>query len=149
MKASSFFTKEQQALILASVREAEKATSGEIRVHIESSFKGEVLDRAAWVFNKLGMQKTAERNGVLFYLAVSDRKFAIIGDAGINAKVPVGFWDEISLLLQKNFKKNKFTEGLSEGILLAGKQLKAHFPHLEDDVNELSDEISFDKIKGE
>jgi uncharacterized membrane protein len=149
MKASSFFTKEQQALILASVREAEKATSGEIRVHIESSFKGDVLDRAAWVFNKLGMQKTAERNGVLFYLAVTDRKFAIIGDAGINAKVPAGFWDNISLLLQKNFKENKFTEGLSEGILLAGKQLKAHFPYTEDDVNELSDEISFDKIKGE
>ena len=91
MKASSFFTKEQQAQILASVKEAEKATSGEIRVHIETSFTGDVLDRAAWIFGKLGMHKTAARNGVLFYLAVSDRKFAIIGDAGINAKVPAGF----------------------------------------------------------
>ena len=149
MKASSFFTKEQQAQILASVREAEKETSGEIRVHIETSFTGDVLDRAAWVFKKLGMHKTAERNGVLFYLAVRDRKFAIIGDAGINAKVSDGFWDEISLLLQKNFKESKFTEGLSEGIVLAGKQLKTHFPYSKDDVNELSDEISFDKIKGE
>ena len=94
MKASSFFTKEQQAQILASVKEAEMETSGEIRVHIETSFKGDVLDRAAWVFKKLGMHKTAERNGVLFYLAVKDRKFAIIGDAGINAKVPAGFWDD-------------------------------------------------------
>jgi uncharacterized membrane protein len=149
MKASSFFTKEQQAQILASVREAEKETSGEIRVHIETSFEGDVLDRAAWVFNKLGMHKTAERNGVLFYLAVSNRKFAIIGDAGINSKVPSGFWDEISNLLMKRFKENKFTEGLSEGIILAGKQLQTHFPYRKDDVNELSDEISFDKPIGE
>ena len=149
MKASSFFSKEQQALILASVREAEMATSGEIRVHIETSFTGDVLDRAAWIFKKLGMNKTADRNGVLFYLAVTDRKFAIIGDAGINAKVPAGFWDEISALLQKNFREGKFTEGLSEVIVLAGKQLKTHFPYSKDDVNELPDEISFDKIKGE
>jgi uncharacterized membrane protein len=121
MKASSFFTKEQQAQILASVKEAEKDTSGEIRVHIETSFTGDVLDRAAWVFKKLGMQKTAERNGVLFYLAVSDRKFAIIGDAGINAKVPAGFWDEISNLMTKNFREGRFTEGLYEGIVLALK----------------------------
>jgi uncharacterized membrane protein len=145
MKASSFFSKEQQAQILASVKEAEKETSGEIRVHIESSLKGDLLDRAAWLFKKLGMDKTAERNGVLFYLAVDDRKFAILGDAGINAKVPAGFWDSISGHLKKNFKDGKFTEGLSEGIILAGKQLKTHFPYTKDDVNELSDEISFDK----
>jgi uncharacterized membrane protein len=145
MKASTFFSKEQQAQILGAVKEAEMETSGEVRVHIESSLKGEVLDRASWLFKKLGMHKTAERNGVLFYLAVNDRKFAIIGDAGINAKVPPGFWDDISELLKKNFKEGKFTEGLSEGILLAGEHLKKHFPHRPDDVNELPDEISFDK----
>jgi uncharacterized membrane protein len=149
MKASSFFTTEQQEKILASVREAEKATSGEIRVHIETSFKGDVLDRAAWVFGKLGMHKTALRNGILFYLAVADRKFAIIGDVGINTKVPDGFWNKISELMQKNFKEAKFTEGLSEGIILAGEQLKTHFSHRKDDVNELPDEISFDKPIGE
>jgi uncharacterized membrane protein len=147
MKASSFFSKEQQAQILAAVIEAELKTSGEIRIHIETSLKGDVLDRAAWLFKKLGMDKTEERNGVLFYLAVGDRKFAIIGDTGINAKVPVGFWDDISELLKKNFKEGKFTEGLSEGILLTGKHLKTHFPHRKGDVNELPDEISFDKIK--
>ena len=145
MKASSFFSKEQQAQILSAVKEAEMETSGEVRVHIESSLQGDVLDRAAWLFKKLGMDKTAERNGVLFYLAVNDRKFAIIGDAGINAKVPSGFWDDISEILKKNFKEGKFTEGLSEGILLAGEHLKTHFPHKQDDVNELPDEISFDK----
>jgi uncharacterized membrane protein len=147
MKASSFFTKEQQAQILASVREAELETSGEIRVHIETTLKGDLLDRAAWLFKKLDMHNTAERNGVLFYLAVEDRKFAIIGDAGINAKVPEGFWNEISEVLKKSFKEGKFTEGLSEGIIMAGNQLKTHFPHRPDDVNELPDEISFDKIK--
>jgi uncharacterized membrane protein len=147
MKASTFFSKEQQAQILAAVKEAELETSGEIRVHIETSLKGDVLERTAWLFRKMGMDKTAERNGVLFYLAVSDRKFAIIGDAGINAKVPAGFWDEISELLKKNFKEGKFTEGLSEGIIKAGDQLKTHFPRRLDDVNELPDDISFDKIK--
>ncbi len=149
MKASSFFSKEQQAKILAAVREAEEATSGEIRVHIETSFKGDVLDRAAWIFGKLGMYKTADRNGVLFYLAVKDKKFAIIGDAGINSKVPPGFWDSISDQLRKNFKEGLFTEGLSEGIKQAGEHLKTYFPHKKDDINELSDEISFDKPVGE
>jgi uncharacterized membrane protein len=149
MKASSFFTKEQQATILSAVKEAEKETSGEIRVHIETSFTGEVLDRAAWVFKKLDMNKTAERNGVLFYLAVENKQFAIIGDAGINSKVSAGFWDEISSLLTKNFREGMFTEGLAEGIVMAGKQLKIHFPYRSDDKNELPDEISFDKLKGE
>ena len=149
MKASTFFTKEQQAQILAAVKEAENETSGEIRVHIETSCNEDVLDRAAWIFKKLGMHNTAERNGVLFYLAVSDRKFAVIGDAGINSKVPAGFWDDVKELLQTKFREGKFTEGLSEGIILAGTHLKKHFPHRKDDVNELPDEISFDKLKGE
>jgi len=149
MKASSFFTKEQQAQILAAIRAAEEASSGEIRVHIETSFKGDVLDRAAWIFKKLGMYKTAQRNGVLFYLAVQDRKFAIIGDSGIHAKVTDDFWDSVKELMLKDFKKEKFAEGLSEGIIMAGEQLKKHFPHQKDDVNELPDEISFDKPKGE
>jgi uncharacterized membrane protein len=147
MKASSFFTKEEQDQILAAVKEAEKETSGEIRIHIETKCPGEVLDEAAWVFKKLGMDKTEERNGVLFFLAVEDRKYAIIGDAGINKKVPEGFWDCVKELLARNFKEGKFTEGLTSGIILAGKQLKTHFPYRTEDVNELSDEISFDKIE--
>jgi uncharacterized membrane protein len=148
MKASSFFTREQQAVILAAVKEAEKNTSGEIRVHIETKCSGDVLDRAAWIFGKLGMHKTEERNGVLFYLAVEDKKFAVIGDGGINAKVPEGFWDKIKDHLRKEFSAGKFTEGLADGIIMAGEQLKSHFPYQKDDVNELSDEISFDKPIG-
>lgn len=144
MKASSFFTKEQQAHIRDAIKEAEESTSGEIRVHIETRLREDVLDRAAWIFTKLGMHKTEERNGVLFYLAVSDRKFAIIGDSGINTRVPEGYWDKIKEVMEKHFREEKFPEGLAKGIHLAGLQLKEHFPHQKDDINELSDEISFD-----
>jgi uncharacterized membrane protein len=144
MKASSFFTKEQQAHIRAAIKEAEENTSGEIRVHIETRLSGNVLDRAAWIFKRIGMSKTENRNGVLFYLAVTNKKFAIIGDRGINAKVPDGFWDNIKELLEKHFSERKFAEGLTKGILMAGLQLKEHFPHQKDDVNELPDDISFD-----
>lgn len=144
IKASTFFTKEQQALILSALKEAEKATSGEIRVHIETWLAGDALDRAAWIFRKIGMHKTKERNGVLFYLAVRNKKFAIIGDTGINSKVPANFWDDIRDIIQTNFGENKFTEGLVEGIKLAGIQLKEHFPREKDDINELPDEISFE-----
>jgi uncharacterized membrane protein len=143
MKASSFFTKEQQAHIRDAITEAEKETSGEIRVHIETRLSGDVLDRASWIFKRIGMNRTEERNGVLFYLAVRNRKFAIIGDAGINAKVSEGFWDKIKEIIETDFREKKFTEGLAKGILMAGNQLREHFPHLDTDVNELSDEISF------
>jgi uncharacterized membrane protein len=144
MKASSFFTKEQQDQIRAAIKEAEEATSGEIRVHIETSVAGNVLDRAAWIFKRIGMHNTAERNGVLYYLSVTNRKFAVIGDEGINARVKAGFWDEVKVLLEEHFNDGKFTEGLVKGILLTGLQLKEHFPHRKNDINELPDDISFD-----
>jgi uncharacterized membrane protein len=144
MKASSFFTKEQQAQILDAIKIAEKETSGEIRVHIETSLSGNVLDRASWIFKRIGMLQTEAKNGVLFYLAVRNRKFAIIGDSGINAKVSEGFWDKIKEIMEADFREKRFTEGLARGILMAGDQLKEHFPHMANDINELPDEISFD-----
>ncbi len=143
MAVSDLFTTEQKAQITDAIKEAELNTSGEIRVHIEKSCKIEVLERASQVFSKLQMQKTELRNGVLFYLAMNDRKFAILGDAGINAKVPEGFWDNISETVVSEFKNSKYSNGLAKGILMAGTKLKEHFPHQQDDVNELSDEISF------
>ena len=129
--------------IKLSVQSAELDTSGEIRVHIEEVCKGEVLDRAAYIFQKLGMTKTELRNGVLIYLAIKNRKFAIIGDAGINAKVPSDFWDKTKTIMLNNFRDGLFTEGLCQAVLLAGEQLKQHFPHQRDDINELPDEVSF------
>jgi uncharacterized membrane protein len=144
MKASTFFTPEQQETIVKAIGEAEHATSGEIRVHIETSCKVNVLDEAAWLFKKVGMHKTADRNGVLVYLALKERNFAIIGDSGINAVVPPGFWDSVRDHMQQRFSKGLFAEGLVEGVLMAGEKLKEHFPRSENDVNELPDAISFD-----
>jgi len=144
MKASTFFTREQQEAIVRAIGEAEHATSGEIRVHIETSCKADVLDEAAWLFRKVGMHKTADRNGVLIYLALKERKFAIIGDTGINSVVPLGFWDNIRDHMKQRFSETLFTEGLTEGIIMAGMLLKEHFPHTRDDVNEITDTISFD-----
>ena len=143
MSARSFFTKEEQQKIVAAIREAELNTSGEIRVHIENHCKEEALERAAEVFYNLKMDRTAARNGILFYLAVKDHKFAIIGDEGINREVERDFWNDIKDEMIYNFKENKFAEGLIAGILKCGDKLKKYFPYQNDDVNELSDEISF------
>ena len=138
-----FFTKEQQEDIRIAILNAELDTSGEIRVHIEDKCPGEVLDRAAYIFKKLNITLTEKRNGVLFYLAVRNRKFAVIGDIGINAVVPENFWDDIKDKMLDQFRDEKFTDGLIEGIMMVGEKLKIHFPHHVDDKNELSDEISF------
>ena len=143
MSARLFFTKEEQQKIVAAIKEAELNTSGEIRVHIENHCKEEALERAAEVFYDLKMDRTAARNGILFYLAVKDHKFAIIGDEGINREVERDFWNDIKDEMIYNFKENKFTEGLIAGILKCGDKLKKYFPYQNDDVNELSDEISF------
>lgn len=141
--AKDFFTKEQKEDIRQAILNAELDTSGEIRVHIETSCKGDVLDRAAFIFDKMGMLKTDKRNGVLFYLAVKNRRFAVLGDKAINAVVPEDFWDDLKNLLLNNFRENRFTEGLVEGIDKVGEKLKINFPYQAGDVNELSDEISF------
>ncbi len=145
MKPTEFFTKEEKEKIAASIREAENTTSGEVRVHLEKGCKEDVMDRAAHIFEKLEMHKTELRNGVLFYLAVEDQKFAILGDAGINAVTPETFWDDIKAKMLQHFKNGRFAEGLVEGIKMSGEALKKHFPHQKDDVNELSDDISYGK----
>jgi uncharacterized membrane protein len=141
--AKNFFTKEQQEYIRQAIMNAELDTSGEIRVHIENTCKDDVMDRALLIFKKLGMEKTESRNGVLIYLAVKNRKFAIIGDEGIHAVVTDNFWENIKHKMLNHFRENKFTEGLEEAITETGKQLKKYFPHQANVVNELPDDISF------
>ena len=143
MKPSDFFTKEDKEKITKAIKEAERNTSGEIRVHVESHCKIDVLDRAAYIFEKLKMHKTQLHNGVLFYLAVNDRKFSILGDAGINVKTPENFWYVIKDKMLEYFTKGEFAAGLAKGITMAGEQLKAHFPYQDDDINELPNDISF------
>ena len=142
-KAKDFFTKEQKTAIKKAILNAELDTSGEIRVHVENECGGDALDRASFLFGKLKMDKTDLHNGVLFYLAIRSKKFAIIGDSGINKEVPENFWEEIKTVMTESFKDGDFTTGLSKGITMAGIRLKKHFPHHIDDINELSDEISF------
>lgn len=141
--AKKFFTTEQQEDILQAIKAAELDTSGEIRVHIENDCSGEVIDRALTIFHKLGMQKTEQHNGVLFYLAVRNRKFAVLGDKGIHEKVGDDFWNMIKMEMIQHFRNDEFTEGLSHGIRLAGLQLKKYFPYMKNDRNELPDDISF------
>lgn len=143
MSVRKYFSEKDKLQITNAIRAAELNTSGEIRVHIEKHCRENVLDRAAYLFEKLEMHKTELRNGVLFYLAVDDRKFAILGDAGINRNVPENFWEEIKDKMAEMFSEGQFAEGLSLGIRMAGEQLKSHFPYQKDDVNELSDEISY------
>jgi len=143
MSVQKYFTEENKLQIANAIRAAETNTSGEIRIHIEKHCREEVLDRAAYWFEKLEMHKTELRNGVLFYLAIEDQKFAILGDAGINQKVPADFWQETKEIVISKFKDGRFADGLASGVLMAGEQLKAHFPHKTGDVNELSNDISF------
>lgn len=143
MGVQNYFDESEKKQIAEAIKEAELNTSGEIRLHVEGSCKADVMDRAVYIFEKLSMHKTELRNGVLFYLAVADKKFAILGDAGINAKVPENFWDEIKETVIAHFRLGKHAEGLSKGIKMAGEKLKAEFPYQSDDTNELSDEISF------
>lgn len=143
MGVRKYFPKDKELQIINAIRAAENNTSGEIRVHIEKHCPEDVLDRAAYLFARLDMHKTRLRNGVLFYLAVEDHKFAILGDAGINQKVPANFWEEIKKDMAQRFKEEQFTEGLTTGIKKAGEQLKQYFPWEKDDVNELPDEITF------
>ncbi|MFZ4522661.1 MAG: TPM domain-containing protein [Bacteroidales bacterium] len=143
--AKDFFSKQEKEDIELAIMNAELDTSGEIRIHIENNVTGEVMDRAAFIFKQLGMNNTELRNGVLIYLAVKNRRFAIIGDSGIHKVVPENFWGDIKANMLNHFRENRFTDGLIEAIAATGIQLKKHFPHHRDDVNELSDEISFGK----
>ena len=143
MNVQEYFTEENKLQIVNAIRVAELNTSGEVRIHIEKFCKGDVLDQATYAFEKLEMHKTQLRNGVLFYLAIEDHKFAILGDAGVNQKVSEDFWEKAKEVVLSNFKEGKLTEGLTKGILMAGEQLKEHFPYQSDDKNELSDDISF------
>lgn len=141
--AADQFKLSEKIKVVNAVKQAELNTSGEIRVHIEDRCKGDVLDRATDVFAMLKMHKTDLRNGVLFYLALKDHQFAILGDAGINKVVPDNFWESIKEAMVNYFKEGNLAEGLAVGIGMAGDKLKQHFPYQSDDVNELPDDISF------
>ena len=139
----SYFTQERKQYIVDAIRKAELNTSGEIRVHVDKRCRKDVLDRALYVFKKLKMEQTRDRNGVLLYVAVDSHKTAIIGDEGVNAVVPPDFWNSIIDCAVKRFAKGEYAEGITEAVTAVGEVLKQHFPYRDDDINELPDEISF------
>lgn len=143
MDIRKFFSESDKTEIQQAIADAELNTSGEIRVHIDRYCKEDPQTTAEKVFYQLEMHQTALRNGVLFYVAVDDKKFAIIGDQGINATVPDNFWNTIRDEMLKHFRQKEFKTGLCKGIHMAGEKLKSHFPYQEDDENELSNDISF------
>lgn len=141
-KKEDFLSRADEQEIVQAIIEAEKNTSGEIRVHIEEHTEKSPLDRAQEVFFELHMHETQDRNGVLFYVSVVDKKFAIIGDEGIDKLVEADFWDCSKDVVISNFKEGNYKKGLINGILRAGERLKKYFPFQSHDSNELSNEIS-------
>jgi uncharacterized membrane protein len=135
--------------VLAAIREAERRTSGEIRVSVAPFFWGSVRRTAERAFVRLRMTGTRERNGILFFIVPSRRRFAVLGDVGIHAKVGQEFWDELAGLLSGSFRREEFTEGLVRAVAAAGEKLAAHFPYdAATDTNELPDDIDLGGTKG-
>ena len=142
MHTKDFLATLDQKRITDAIATAELQTSGEIRVHVQPKSHGEIRNVAERTFERLGMAKTALRNGVLLFIACEEQRFVILGDKGIDDKVPPGFWDEIAAKLTARFKSAEFTDGIVEAIHSAGDQLRAYFPREQGDVNELTNEIN-------
>ena len=141
-KVEDFLTPIQEQEIIEAIRLAERNTSGEIRVHLEKCAGKDALLRAKEVFYFLKMNETKQQNGVLFYVAVEDKKFSVLGDAGIHKVVPDTFWNSVKDLVLEEFSKTNYVEGLKRGIKETGIKLKKYFPYQSDDKNELPDSIS-------
>ncbi len=137
------FTKAEELLIVEAVRNAELETSGEIRVHVDRYCKSDPLLKAKNLFHHLKMDATALHNGVIIYVAIDDRRFAIYGDSGIAAKVEPDFWDTTAMAMREHFKTGQMVSGIIAGLKETGLRLKEHFPREDSDINEQTDEISY------
>ncbi len=146
MNAKEFLEKIDEAAVLAAVREAERSTSGEVRVFVSRRRLrgGDVTKRAHKEFHRLDMDTTEDRNAVLFYVVPRERRFAVIGDEAVHAKCGGDFWQETATVLEADFLEGRFTEGLVKGIRRAGELLARHFPKTRGDRNELPDTIAGD-----
>jgi uncharacterized membrane protein len=141
MRQKEFLAAFDQPRIVAAIKEAESETSAEIRVHVQPKGGDDIRNVAERTFERLGMTKTALRHGVLLFIASEEQRFVILGDQGIDAKVPAGFWDDIAAKLTIRFKAGEFTDGIVDAIRSAGEHLAKYFPHQANDVDELSDDI--------
>ena len=145
MKVTHFLSTLDHDRIVAGIKEAESRSRAEIRVHVSSRKVEDAQKAAAERFEKLGMTATAERNGVLIYVAPASQRFAVIGDTGIHQRCGQPFWEEVAAAMQEDFRQGHFTDGIVKGVSRAGQALAEHFPRTDRaDVNELSDEVSED-----
>lgn len=143
----SFFNDTEKEEIVKRIREAERLTSGEIRVHVDGAPSGDVLGRARRIFEKIGMAKTRERNGVLIYINAVKKRFAIIGDYGIHTYAGNTFWQSLSEEMERDFKAGDYLGGLLNTIESIGRGLREAFPRKKDDTNEIPDDISYGEGK--
>ena len=144
-KKRSFFTEEETKLIVNAIRHAEKRTSGEVRVFVESRCSWmDAIDRAAEIFFSIKMDKTGQRNAVLVYVAIKDRQLAVLGDEGIHNKVGTEYWNKVVKEMLSSFNKENYAKGIADCAIQIGEALTTHFPFDRDtDKNELPDEIVF------
>jgi uncharacterized membrane protein len=138
---ASFFSSLDNDRIVAAIADAEKKSSGEVRVHVTRRKPEDLEARARRRFEELGMTNTAERNGVLFYIAPAARRFQVLGDSGIHEKCGADFWKEVAAEMEESFRRGDFTEGILRGVRKVGEVLEAHFPRSAHDRNELPNEI--------
>lgn len=143
MSSDLYLTEEQEKHIIDAIAEAELQTSGEIRIHIEAKCNRDPLERAARIFHELGMDQTELQNGVLIYIASEDHKVAVYAGKGINKQVEDGFWSGVLNLILEEFKKDDFEQGIANAVARVGEKLKELYPYRKDDINELSDDISY------
>jgi uncharacterized membrane protein len=141
MKARKFLERLHHDEVVLAIQEAEKMTSGEIRVFITRKAVEEPLEIAKRHFVDIGMEKTRERNGVLIFVAPRTQKFAVVGDTAVHARCGEDFWRELAAEMHEHFRKSEFTLGLVRGVKKAGHLLARHFPRKPDDINELPDTI--------
>lgn len=141
---SLFFSRKEKLKIQSAIQAVEKETSAEIRIHLEPGQKNrDISEQAREAFERIGMTATRERNGILIFLCPETRRFAVLGDQGIDGKVPSKFWEEISLCMEAYFRQDRFADGIAEALEKIGTQVKKYFPRRPSDRNELSDQISF------
>ncbi|HZI66840.1 MAG TPA: TPM domain-containing protein [Thermoanaerobaculia bacterium] len=137
----SFFSQLDNDRIVAAIADAERRSSGEIRVHVTGRKPEDLEQRARRRFELLGMTNTADRNGVLLYIAPAVRRFQILGDSGIHEKAGPDFWKEVAAEMEERFRRGEFTEGIVQGVAKVGEILARHFPRAKADRDELPDEI--------
>lgn len=143
-RKNKFFSDEEQRLIVSAIRNAERCTSGEVRVYVESRCKYmDALDRAIELFAQMGMQATDERNGVLVYVAIKDHQLAVFGDEGIHRKVGNEYWNRELMKMIRDFNREDYARGIAGCVEDIGQALQQFFPYTDTDKNELSDDIEF------